>query len=95
MSRRMRRELKRGQGQQRKPFKPAPPAKAGAPAKKKRTSPVQFFREVRAELTRVAWPTRSELLSSTGVVIVTVLLITGIVWLFDFILSNIVALLTK
>jgi preprotein translocase subunit SecE len=33
---------------------------AAAPAPKKRTSPVQFFREVRAEARKITWTTRKE-----------------------------------
>ncbi|MFN3470910.1 MAG: preprotein translocase subunit SecE, partial [Novosphingobium sp.] len=33
---------------------------AAAPAPKKRTSPVQFFREVRAEARKITWTTRRE-----------------------------------
>ncbi len=41
---------------------------------------VQFVVEVKAELLKVAWPTRQEIVSSTWVVIVTVMLVS--VWIF-------------
>jgi preprotein translocase subunit SecE len=44
--------------------------------RKQRTSPRQFLREVRAELRKVAWPARKELLSYSLVVLVSVTLIT-------------------
>jgi preprotein translocase subunit SecE len=43
-----------------------------------------FFREVVSELRKVIWPTRKELLTYTGVVIVFVTVVTTIVALLDF-----------
>jgi preprotein translocase subunit SecE len=44
-----------------------------------------FFREVRVEMTKVTWPPRKELITSTGAVIVAVI-VTGIyIGVFDFI----------
>jgi preprotein translocase subunit SecE len=52
--------------------------------RKKRTSPALFIRQIIAELRKVVWPTRSELMTYTGVVIVFVVAIIGIVALFDY-----------
>lgn len=35
----------------------------------------QFFREVRAELKRVAWPSRKETIGSTSVVLIVVMIV--------------------
>ena len=43
-----------------------------------------FFREVVSELRKVIWPTRKELLTYTGVVIVFVTIITAIVGGLDY-----------
>jgi preprotein translocase subunit SecE len=43
-----------------------------------------FFREVVSELRKVIWPTRKELLTYTGVVIVFVTVVTTIVAVLDF-----------
>jgi preprotein translocase subunit SecE len=56
--------------------------------RKKRTSPALFYRQIVAELRKVVWPTRTELMTYTSVVIVFVLGIIGIVALFDFGLSH-------
>tara|TARA_B110000438_G_scaffold285359_1_gene315348 strand:+ start:714 stop:1013 length:300 start_codon:yes stop_codon:yes gene_type:complete len=52
-----------------------------------RTGVVQFSREVRSELRKVAWPTRSETSNYTVVVLITIVVVTGIVagldWLFS------------
>jgi preprotein translocase subunit SecE len=52
--------------------------------RKKRTSPALFIRQILAELRKVVWPTRSELGTYTGVVIIFVMAIIGIVALFDY-----------
>jgi preprotein translocase subunit SecE len=59
-----------------------------APEARKRTGPVQFLREVRSELRKVAWPNRHELVSYTVVVLVTSLVLTLLIWGFDFIIRD-------
>ncbi len=41
-------------------------------AKQERTSPVEFLREVRGELRKVAWPTRSEVVNYSIIVLIAV-----------------------
>ena len=55
-----------------------------------RTSPGQFLREVRAELKKVAWPTRKEVVSYTTVVLVSVVFLTSLVFLLDQFFSKVV-----
>ena len=52
-----------------------------------RTGVVQFGREVRAELRKVAWPSRSETGNYTTVVIITIIAITLVVAGLDWIFS--------
>ncbi|TDQ51495.1 preprotein translocase subunit SecE [Actinorugispora endophytica] len=52
--------------------------------RKRRTGPVTFTKEVVAELRKVRWPSRRELITYTIVVIVFVLVLTGYVSLLDF-----------
>jgi preprotein translocase subunit SecE len=47
-----------------------------------------FIREVIAELRKVIWPTRKELITYTWVVIVFVLIMAGIVALYDFLFTQ-------
>ncbi|MFB4313636.1 preprotein translocase subunit SecE [Actinomadura sp. 21ATH] len=58
----------------------------GKPARK-RTSPALFVRQVIAELRKVIWPTRRELIMYTTVSLVFVLIMMGIVsgldWAFQ------------
>jgi preprotein translocase subunit SecE len=49
-----------------------------------RTSPGQFVREVRAELKRVAWPTRTEVARYSTVVLLTLILLIGLIFVLDF-----------
>ncbi len=53
-----------------------------------RTGVAQFSREVRAELRKVAWPSRSETANYATVVVVTVIAVTAIVAGLDWIFSN-------
>ncbi|GAA2865248.1 hypothetical protein GCM10010517_24560 [Streptosporangium fragile] len=50
---------------------------------KKRTSPALFYRQVVAELRKVIWPKRKELVSYTIIVLVFVLILVGIVSALD------------
>jgi preprotein translocase subunit SecE len=61
--------------------------------RKKRTSPALFIRQILAELRKVVWPTRSELMTYTGVVIVFVVAVIGIVALFDYGITHAVSAL--
>ena len=55
----------------------------------------EYMKDVRAELTKVSWPTREELRDSTVVVIVTVLLVAAFIGIVDQILNRAVALLFR
>ena len=43
----------------------------------------RFLREVRAELRKVSWPNKKELVSYTGIVFVSVLFVAVLIWLID------------
>ena len=49
----------------------------------------QFAREVKAEMKKVTWPSKKELVSYTGVVFVAVVLISALIWFYDLILSGV------
>jgi len=49
-----------------------------------------FIREVIAELRKVIWPTRNELITYTGVVIVFVLIMAGIIFGYDWFFGRLV-----
>ena len=53
-----------------------------------RTGPRQYLREVQGEMKRVAWPPRAEILNSTVIVIIGVVVMTGLIFLFDYLANN-------
>ena len=53
-----------------------------------KTSPAQFFREVRQEVSRVTWPTRKETGVTTAMVFVMVFVAALFFFVIDQILSN-------
>lgn len=55
----------------------------------------KFLKEVRIELTKVTWPTTAELRAHTGVVIVTVLIMTLFIGLVDLGLSQLIGRLLR
>ena len=63
---------------------PEKSAKPGRPAKSDRTTPALFVRQVAAELRKVIWPTRKELITYTTVSLVFILIMVGIVSALDF-----------
>jgi len=54
---------------------------------------LQFFREVKVELKKVTWPSRSQTTGSTVVVIILVLIISFFLGIVDIGLSNIARLI--
>ncbi len=49
----------------------------------------KFLREVKVELKKVVWPNRTEISGSTGVVIITVLVVALYLGILDYILQKI------
>lgn len=48
----------------------------------------RFFREVRYELKKVSWPNRNEIVTYTVVVVVTVTVLTALVFALDLAFAN-------
>ena len=96
----MNRQMKRMQERQERAQKragggrPSTPSaatkRAAAQEKRKRTGARQFLREVRQELSKVAWPTRRELVSYTIVVVVTITVLTTFVFALDTLFTRFV-----
>ena len=66
----------------------APQSKRKEPVPvEERTSPVQFGKEVKSELSKVSWPTRTEVINYSIVVLITVIVLTlfigGVDWVFS------------
>lgn len=55
----------------------------------------RFLREVKAELSKVIWPSRKQTVVYTGVVLASVVIIAGIIWLADVVLDQIAGLMFR
>lgn len=51
---------------------------------------VKFFKETKAEMRKVTWPTRDELVGSTKIVIIATLVVTIFIGVIDQILTLII-----
>ena len=60
------------------------------PAKRDRTSPALFLRQVMAELRKVIWPTRRELRTYTMVALVFILVMVVIITSLDYAFTKLV-----
>ena len=54
-----------------------------------------FFREVKIELKKVVFPSRDEVIGSTKIVVVLVLIVAVFLGLIDLLLSKLIGLLIK
>jgi preprotein translocase subunit SecE len=64
---------------------------AAAPKQvEERTGAAQFLREVRGELRKVAWPTRSEVINYSIIVLVTVVILTSIIAALDYAVGELI-----
>jgi preprotein translocase subunit SecE len=69
------------------------PRTAATPANRAR--PAEFFKDVRAELRRVAWPTRAEVINYSTVVFIAVAVLMGLIFLLDTVFAKGVLFLFK
>jgi preprotein translocase subunit SecE len=66
------------------------PAPSPTAPREPRTKPRQFVREVNAELRKVAWPTRSETINLSFIVLVFLIVMTAMIAGLDFGFSKVV-----
>jgi preprotein translocase subunit SecE len=74
----------------------APERRAPAPQKegsRERVGARQYFAEVKGELKKVAWPTRKEVVNSTLVVLIAVVVMTALIFGFDYLSGKFVLFL--
>lgn len=87
MNRQQRRLTKKAEAARR--AAPRPQVKPTAsPAKKERTSPRQFLSEVVAEMRKVAWPSRQEVVAYSIVVLISSVVIAAIVFGMDYVFAR-------
>jgi preprotein translocase subunit SecE len=75
---------KQGADQPRRPEKRTPAPQQTS----ERTSPRQFLSEVQSELRKVAWPTRSEVINSTIIVLIAVVVMTTLIFAADYVFAK-------
>lgn len=64
---------------------PRPPARAAnATRTAPRGTPFSYFRDVRNELRKVAWPTKSEVRNYSMVVLITVVFLIALIFVIDY-----------
>lgn len=64
------------------------PQPRAAAAKSERTGAVQFLGEVRGELRKVAWPSRTEVLNYSVVVLLGIIVLTAMIASLDYVLGE-------
>ncbi len=82
---------KQGTDKPRAPERRTPaPQKDGA---RERVGPRQYLSEVKGELKKVAWPTRREVLNSSLVVLIAIVVMTAVIFGFDYVSGKFVLFL--
>lgn len=62
------------------------------PGASKKLNIAKFFRETRAEIRKVSWPNRKELIQHTQVVVTSIILVGAVLWLVDLAFGGILNL---
>jgi preprotein translocase subunit SecE len=62
---------------------------------KERTTPAEFARQVRAELRKVAWPSREEVVNYSVLVFIVLVVLIGLIFALDYVLAKFVFFLLK
>jgi preprotein translocase subunit SecE len=76
-----------------KPRAPEQRRAQAAPVQRDKVGPREFFSEVKGELRKVAWPSRKEVVNSTIVVLIAVVVMTSLIFGFDYASSKFVLFL--
>jgi preprotein translocase subunit SecE len=84
VNRQYKREMKKQEAKKRAPS----PRPAAAQQKRQRTKPRQFTKEVVAELQKVNWPSRSEVVSYSTVVLVSAIALALVIAGMDYVFTK-------
>ena len=89
MNRQMKRMMQR-QGQLAPDGTPArrEPTRPAARPPKERIGATEYFRQVRAELRKVAWPSRGEVVNYSIIVLVALLVLTALIFFLDYVFGK-------
>ncbi|MFZ4514756.1 MAG: preprotein translocase subunit SecE [Acidimicrobiia bacterium] len=75
--------------------RPSEPRRSNPAEAQERTSPKRYLSEVRSELRKVDWPKRPEVTNSSIVVLVMVVIMTLLIFGFDWLSERVVNLLIR
>lgn len=64
-----------------------------AETEKKENRIVKYFREARAEMRKVTWPTRQEALHLTGIVLAVTIVMSILLWVLDIFFTGVISAL--
>jgi len=53
----------------------------------------RFVKDVRSELKKVLWPSRSQVINNTVTVLITCILLGGVIWILDAVLGYVYRLI--
>jgi preprotein translocase subunit SecE len=71
-------------GRDGEPVRREPPVRTAPRPAEKRIKVSEYLRQVRAELRKVAWPTRKEVIHYSTIVLVALLILTALIFGLDF-----------
>ena len=97
MNRQMKRMMQR-QGQVDRdgaPTRKEAPVRAAPRPADKRIKAGEYLRQVRAELRKVAWPTRKEVIHYSSIVFLALMLLTALIFGLDFVFGKAIIWLFK
>ncbi|HUQ62844.1 MAG TPA: preprotein translocase subunit SecE [Acidimicrobiales bacterium] len=72
-----------------------PKARPAPRPQKERLTPAEYIRQVRAELRKVAWPTKAEVINYSIVVFVALAVLTALIFGLDYVFGKAVIWLFK
>jgi len=61
--------------------------------RREKIGPREYFGEVKGELRKVAWPTKKEVINSTIIVLIAVVIMTSLIFGFDYVSGKFVLFL--
>jgi preprotein translocase SecE subunit len=70
-------------------------ATAAQISQRNRTKPREFLHEVGVELRKVAWPTRTETINYSSVVLITLVVVIALIFALDYLFSAVAGFLFK
>lgn len=66
-------------------------AKSDKPTKAKKSSFIErgskWIRDLKSEAKKVVWPTRSQVINNTAVVLITILVVGIFIWILDYVFN--------